>query len=172
MYCWNTAPVQLNQHLRWDRAALSQLVYKDLIPALPITVAKLPGLPVVRWRQILIHHYNMSETCRENMLAWLYYTRWQQKCSTTPLAKTVRPRSDYTSISLLDSGRTRHSQRCSDRQKTANKFIKETWISYETKLLHILPDSSMYPWEREGGTRGLQNFTASAIFLDFTEVRK
>lgn len=82
--------------------------------------------------KILIHHYNMSETCRVNMLAWLYYTRWQQKCSTTPWAKTVRPRSGYTSISLLDSGRTRHSQCCSDQQKTANKFIKETWISYET----------------------------------------
>lgn len=77
----------------------------------------------------------MFESCKVNTLAWLYYRKWQQKCSTTFLAKTVRLRSGYTSISLLDSGRTRHSQCCSDQQKTANKFIKETSISYETQTV-------------------------------------
>lgn len=41
-------------------------------------------------------------------------------------------------------------------------------MSYKAQLLHsILPDSSIYPWEREGGMRGLQDFTASAIFLSY-----
>lgn len=46
MYCWNTVPVGLDRDLRRHKAALSQQVNKDLIPALPSAVVKLPDLSV------------------------------------------------------------------------------------------------------------------------------